>query len=111
MSDTTDALESLVTSEGWRLFMEHVRAEWANAGYGRKVKQALTEARARQEDAAVAVDRVDYANDQIGDVIGWPKQELARLKRQEAEPEEAAVRTRDSLSTMAIASMNRRGSL
>lgn len=109
MSDVTDTLESLLASEGWRLYTEHVKAEWGPGGYGRKVKQALTDARARNEDAAAAVDKVDYANEQIGDVIGWPRQELARLKRQEQETPESSTPRAPSLPN--VAAMSRRGGL
>ena len=108
MSDTTDALESLLASEGWRLYMEHVRTEWSGAGYGRKVKDAVSTARANHDDAAAAVDKVDYANDQIGDVIAWPKQECARLKRQEDAQKEQPIRTPISAQ---LAMMGRRGTL
>lgn len=106
MSDITDALEALIAHPGWRLFDEYVRKEWAGAGYGRKVKDAVSHARTHGEDAAAAVDKVDYANDQIGALIGWPKQEAQRLKRQETES--------DPVHTplpMELAAQTRRGSL
>ena len=90
--------------------MDYVRTEWAGAGYGRKIKEALADARARNLDAAAAVDKVDYANDRIGEVVGWPKQELARVMRQEqGEPTQEALVRQPPIS--ALAGMNRRGSL
>ena len=110
VSDVTDALESWLAHPGTRLFMDYVRTEWAGAGYGRKIKEALADARARNLDAAAAVDKVDYANDRIGEVVGWPKQELARVMRQEqGEPTQEVLVRQPPIS--ALAGMNRRGSL
>lgn len=72
MSDTADALESLVASEGWRLFTEHVKAEWSPAACWRKVK-------ATDGD----LTKIDYTNAQVGLLMNWPASEVARLKRTE----------------------------
>jgi hypothetical protein len=73
MSETADALEALLASEGWRLYAEHVKAEWSPAACWRKVKEA-----------GANVEQVDYTNGQVGLLMTWPAQEIARARRAEA---------------------------
>ena len=82
MSETTDALETLLKSPGWRLFLEHAKEEWAPGACWRKAKEAS----ALEKDLAKTMRRVDYTNEQVGKLLTWPSEEVKRLKRQEHEP-------------------------
>jgi hypothetical protein len=76
-------LESLLEHPGWALFRDHVKAEWAAGACWRKVKDVAS----RDEDIASAMQRVDYTNEQIGQLMEWPKEEAARLKKQAEQTE------------------------
>lgn len=76
MSDDLDALDALIASPGWRLFLEHVKGEWSPGACWRK---------AHETDADIP--RIDYTNRQVGLLMDWPKAELDRLKRTERQSE------------------------
>lgn len=71
MSDRIDALEALLASPGWQLYYERAKAEWGPSACWRKVKEQNGE-----------LAKVDYTNEQVGQLLEWPAQELMRLKRQ-----------------------------
>lgn len=81
MSEVADAIEALLASEGWRLYSEHVKAEWSPAACWRKVKAAEGD-----------LEKVDYTNGQVGLLMNWPTQEIARLRREEKEQEPSMSR-------------------
>jgi hypothetical protein len=78
MSDTIDALESLVNSEGWRLLADTARKEWTERErVGRK--NALNDT-----DDKRALDKlrqITAAQEAVEWVLALPSQEIARLKR------------------------------
>ena len=71
MSASADALDSLVNSEGWKLFKTHAAAEWSPGSCWRKVKEGGD------------LEKVDYTNVEVGKLMTWPETELARLRRLE----------------------------
>lgn len=81
MNDTIDALESLLSSPGWRAFVAYVGTEWGPKGYAGKIKAAVQEARSNGTDAADAVLFVDRVNDAVSDIMRWPADELGRQRR------------------------------
>lgn len=85
MSDTRNALEELLSHPGWHLFLEHVKTEWAPGACWRKAKEA-------HDDLGAALQRIDYTNQEVGKLMEWPKEEIARLLRQEQRPEPAMSR-------------------
>lgn len=104
MSDTADALESLINSEGWRILCTKAREEWATRERtGRK--NALNDT-----DDKRALDKlrqITAAQEAVEWVLALPSEEMARLKRQEQqEPERPQLRVAPPLT-----GMSRRGSL
>lgn len=71
MSDRADILESLLQHPGWKLFLDHVKSEWSPAACWRKV---------REEAGDLA--KVDYTNGQVGLLVEWPAQEMAKERRE-----------------------------
>lgn len=63
-------LSDLVKHPGWLIFREHCRKQWGAEGYGRKMKQAIGNAKAT--DLAVIVHGIDVANDEINALLTWP---------------------------------------
>ena len=94
MSEIADALDALLKSEGWRLFAEHAKAEWGPGACWRKAK-AVTASSISQNEA---IERIDYTNQQVGELMEWPQQQMLKLRR------EAALASREP-------AMSRRGSL
>lgn len=86
MSDRAAALESLVSHPGWQAFFEHAKEEWGPAGCWRKAKEM------REVDPVLGVQKIDYTNEQVGRLLAWPQDELARLMRAEASAEPALSR-------------------
>ena len=95
-AEHADALEALLASVGWRVFYEHVMAEWsASACWRRAVKEIGFGA----SDIASGVEimgKVSYTNEEVGKLMRWPADELARLRRAEQQPE-ASIGRRGTL--------------
>ena len=108
MSDTTDALEALVASDGWRLLCGLARQEWTERERtGRK--NALNDT-----DDKRALDKlrqITAAQEAVEWVLALPSEEIARLKRQELDPTQEPASTRAGASVAAMAGMSRRGTL
>lgn len=82
MSDTTDALESLIAHPGWRLVQDIARREWTEKERAGR-KSALNDT-----DDKRALDKlrqITAAQEAVEWVLALPSQELGRLKRQEQE--------------------------
>lgn len=77
MSERADVLEAMLTTQGWSLFQEHVKAEWGPAACWRKAKET------QETDSARAIEKVDYTNAQVGLLMNWPHEEISRLRRVE----------------------------
>jgi hypothetical protein len=78
MSDTIDALESLVSSEGWRLLADTARKEWTERERAGR-KNALNDT-----DDKRALDKlrqITAAQEAVEWVLALPSEEIARLKR------------------------------
>lgn len=86
MTEHADALEALLASAGWIVFRDHIRDEWGPVAYARRLKAAVSRARAEGTDIALAVTLVDEGNNAIADAMRWPADELARLRRAETQP-------------------------
>ena len=82
MTDDAQALESLPTHPGWRLFIAHVQREWGPNGalYNAELDKALdlTDANA----AASQARQVRAGRKVIEALMAWPAEEAARLTRQ-----------------------------
>ena len=98
MTDTIDALESMVKSQGWRYLSELCRKEWTERERtGRR--NALNDT-----DDKRALDKlrqITAAQEAVEWVLNLPSEEIARLRRQE----------QASKAEHAQMSMSRRGSL
>lgn len=70
-------LEDFVQHPGWAVFAAHVAEEWAPAGCWRKVKTMP------HAELAVALQQVDYTNQEVGKLMRWPAEEVQRLAQQE----------------------------
>lgn len=64
-------LQQLVTHPGWLLFKDYVRQQWGAAGYGRRLKVAMTTATSLAD-----VKAVDTANDEINMLMSWPDEQI-----------------------------------
>jgi hypothetical protein len=96
MTEQAQHLEALLAHPGWQIFVKQVGEQWGPKGYATKIKAALYEARQAGMDVGEAVLLVDKVNDAVGEIMRWPADELARLKRTERD---------------VVASVGRRGSL
>lgn len=74
MSERANVLEGLLEHPGWREFVAHVAKEWSAAACWHKVKEAGGD-----------IERVNYTNTQVGQLMNWPVQEIARERRMEQE--------------------------
>lgn len=86
---TLESLEDLLQRPGWSLFWSYVRAEWGPNGeqYRAQLDKALD---LTDNDAAASQARqIRSAQKVIAGLLDWPKEEIARLKRQTqgSEPE------------------------
>lgn len=104
MSDTADALESLVASEGWRIITDRARAEWATRErQGRKTALNDTD----DKRALDKLRQITAAQEAVEWVLELPTQEIARLKRMEQESPPWS----ETRAPAAMAGMSRRGRL
>ena len=96
MTDTIDALESLIKSSGWRMLSDICRKEWTERERtGRR--NALNDS-----DDKRALDKlrqITAAQEAVEWVLSLPSEEIARLRRQE----------QASKAETAPVSMSRRG--
>jgi len=76
-----DALDNLVKSPGWLLFLEHARKEWGGEMYGRRIKLALGH---DLSQVPMLVKSVDYANDEINILLSWPGKRVKDLTPSES---------------------------
>ena len=106
MSDITDALKSLLASEGWRILCASARQEWTIRERNR-FRVALS-----GTDDQVAVDKLRQivaAREAVEWVLALPSEEVSRLTRQDMPPQSLPA-TRVSPSAQ-LAMMGRRGTL
>ena len=84
---SVEALESLILHPGWRLFVAHVEQEWG--ANGAKYQAELDKALNLLDDVAAASQarQIRAGRRVIETLVGWPQEEIARLKRSEAVPE------------------------
>jgi hypothetical protein len=87
VNETAQILESLLQHPGWRLFREHIDAEWGTNGreYHAELEKALD---LLDNDAAASQARqVTSYRKRLERLVTWPSEELQRLKRAEQKPE------------------------
>ena len=87
MNERAQALESLLTHPGWRIFLEYVHLEWGPNGarYNAELDKALDLLDA--EAAASQARQVRAGRRVIELLVSYPADELARLQRAETKPE------------------------
>ena len=80
MSDPRERedLEALLASPGWLRLLEYARQQWT-VGNPQKIKLAIKDATASNQNVAEAVQRVDAANDEVNAILSWPKQRVQSL--------------------------------
>jgi hypothetical protein len=80
--DVLEALASLDTHPGWRLFVAHVAREWGPNG--QRYQTALDQALDLADDAAAAshARQVRAGRKTIELLMRWPAEEVARLTRE-----------------------------
>ena len=95
MTDTIDAIESLLESEGWRLVSALARKEWSERERtGRR--NALNDS-----DDKRALDKlrqITAAQEAVEWVLSLPSEEIARLRRQEQASKEPQWNAPESMS-------------
>ena len=91
-AEHADALEALLASAGWRVFHEHAMAEWSASACWRRTTQISPTGIPPAFDMA----KVAYTNEEVGKLMRWPADELARLRRAEQQPE-ASIGRRGTL--------------
>ena len=72
---TREALEELVKTAGWQLFVNRAIGEWQGRGYVVKMKTALT-----SSDPGFNAKVVDRAADEIIRLLQWPSDQINELK-------------------------------
>lgn len=75
-----DELKDWLQHPGTTRFLAHAREEWGAEGYPRRLKQAIAAAREVGADLEHAVDRVDYANDEINRLLSWGQERVKQLQ-------------------------------
>jgi len=75
--EAQEHLSQLVKHPGLLLFREHCRKQWGAEGYGRKMKQAVSSAKAT--DLGTIVHGIDVANDEINALLSWPEEQVKKL--------------------------------
>jgi hypothetical protein len=76
-----DEWASLVTHPGYLRLLEVARLEWV-VGYPAKIKRAIADARAANQDIGAAVAEIDSANNAINALLSWPDARIAQLDAQ-----------------------------
>jgi hypothetical protein len=87
VNETIQILEDLQQHPGWRLFREHVDHEWGPRGvrYMSELEKALD--LTDPGTAASQARQIVSARKVVDALMGWPTDELQRLKRAEQKPE------------------------
>jgi hypothetical protein len=75
LSDEREALEDLLRSEGWRIFLERVYQEWQGPGYFARMGTAL---KAADPLEAKVVHKTSL---EVTGMLQWPKARLAELSK------------------------------
>lgn len=75
-----DALHQMLQSEGFALFISHVRSRWGNAAQLWRIKLALTDHPAG--DHSALTQSVIGTADAIKELFAWPEEEIERLRGQ-----------------------------
>lgn len=78
-----DALHQMLQSEGFALFIGHVRTRWGNAAQLSRIKTALVEHPAG--DHSALTQSVIGTADAIKELFAWPEEEIGRLRGQAAQ--------------------------
>lgn len=74
------ALRLLLESEGWSLFIAHVRTEWGAAAVTRKIKKMLAEHPAA--DHSALTQAILGTQEQVQALLSWPEEEAGALEQQ-----------------------------
>lgn len=69
-----EALEELIQTPGWRIFLAHAAQEWEGRGYRQRIKTAL----ASMDPLSARV--VDRTADEIFRLLKWPEAQINDLK-------------------------------
>ena len=104
MNDRIDALESLIVSHGWGYLAKGARLEWAERER-RGVKSVIGK---DSDDAIEKLRQIVAAREAIEWVLEWPNEQIAQLRRQEAQPE-AASPVRAPVAPVVLAHSRRGG--
>lgn len=75
-----DALHQMLQSDGFALFIGHVRSRWGNAAQLTRIKVALHEHPAG--DHSALTQSVIGTADAIKELFAWPEEEIDRLRGQ-----------------------------
>ncbi len=86
-----DALRQLVTCDGWRLLLQHAKAEWGAVTYVQRIKQAVATVGSDATLLSQTVLQWDYAADQVNLLLSWPDERLKAYAADAARDGEAAV--------------------
>ena len=109
MNETGEILEQGVSSAFWKLFCEHVQAEWGAGGqrFASTMEQLANQS---DDDAALVrkMQQIAVARREILKLLLWPQEELKRQQAADHATEEALSRAR---MTEALVGMSRRGGL
>ena len=84
MSEARSALEGLQTHPGWLLFKQEAKRRWGPEGYARELKRAIGVAIEKGKNAEAAIERIDYAQDEINALLTWVDHALVMVTNREA---------------------------
>ena len=87
MNETQTASErdervDLLQHPGFLRLLAKARDEY-DQGYGRRCKEAVNAAKQNGEDLYMAVEKVDFAVEQINALLSWPKERVQQLSQPE----------------------------
>ena len=75
-----DALQALVESEGWRLWLEWYEKEWGAVAFAGKVATAIGSA--DPVAAVTLLQQITVAHKAVQGLKEWPAHRIAQLKQQ-----------------------------
>lgn len=75
------ALRQMVDSEGWSLFLAHVRKEWGQAAQNRKIRAAVEGTDAANHSATVQA--ILGTGEEIVKLFAWPEAEVGAMEQAE----------------------------
>ena len=77
-----DALQGLLESEGWRLWLEWYDKEWGAVAFAQKVAKAIGTSNVDPAKAVTILQQITVAHEAVQGLKEWPAHRMQQLKQQ-----------------------------